>query len=339
MYTRCLIAVASAALLLQVTQATANIRPPHRLENGPSSSLRAPAEGLTVQSETLRFDFAETMASVTAEYTVHSEQAGTHVFDFVLPAQLGRDGQGMRLMSATEFAISAAVNRNPAEVQPVQLLSEQDGFDQELDTFIKAYYQDEEIRMLMLFDQKLGRRVEAPEASWQQSMPGRVQHLVAEAAARMVVARFSGTLQAGENILRVAYQQPLERMEYDYGYFRDGRYVGAASYELSPLKGWQLAEDFQLEVELTAHTSGWFRKLRGRATAIALCRSDGEEVPGTRQSEDGRQSLTAVFGRDFPARLKACFGDADIIRHGRHYAMPNGREAADALAAFLMRER
>ena len=162
--------------------------------------------------------------------------------------------------------------------------------------------------------------------------------MVKEAAGRMYVVQFSASLQSENNTVRVTYQQPLSLREYDWGRFRNGRFLQSLDYELSPLKGWKLADDFQIRVELTAPTSGLLRKLRGRSKTLALYGSDGKKLHGTLRREGGRQSLGLVLGRDFPGRVKACFGDEDIIARAFRTSS-HEREAADLLAAFLMRSR
>jgi len=95
-------------------------------------------------------------------------------------------------------------------------------------------------------------------------------------------------------------------------------------------------------VELTASTSGLFRKLRGRSKTLALYGSDGKKLEGTLRDEGGHQSLGLVLGRDFPARLEACVGDKDIIpKHGRPRSISRlqSRGKEDFLALFLMRSR
>ena len=329
------------ALFLLVPQGRANMRPPKQVINGPSSIILASADGLVVQGESLQFDFEDKTAAVTAEYKIHCEHPGEFVFEFMLPAQLGLKDDSTRMMRPEEVQIKGEANRKPIKIKLIQLLNQQEGFDRELDTFIKEYYRDEEIRKVMLFDEKLGRRVWSPEASWRHSLPGQVQRMVTEAAGRMYVAQFSAVLQSGDNTVRVIYRQPLSLREYDWGRFRNGRFLQSLDYELSPLKGWKIADDFQIRVELTAPTSGLFRKLRGRSKTLALYGSDGKKLVGTLQREGGRQSLGLVVGRDFPASLVACVGDKDIMpRQGsiRHVPLPS-RGKEDFLALFLMRKR
>ena len=331
------------AIFLLVTQAQANMRGPHWVENGPSSSLLIPAEGLTVLEESLRFDFEEETATVSAEYKIHCEQPGEHVFEFILPAQLGLKDHRTRVMRPAELQIKAEANRKPIKIHAVQLLNQQEGFDRELHAFIKEYYRDVEIRKVMPFNQKLGRKVEDPEASWRGSLPGQVERMVKEAAGRMYVTQFSASLQSENNTVRVTYQQPLSLREYDWGGFwnRNGRFLQSIAYELSPLKGWKLADDFQIRVELTASTSGLWKKLRGRSKTLVLYGSDGKKFEGTLRRESGRQTLGLVLGRDFPARLEARVGDKDIIsKHGRPRISPfQSRGKEDFLALFLMRRR
>ena len=336
-----LVAVAVATFFLLPPQGQANMRGPHRVENGPSSSLLVPAEGLTVLEESLRFDFEEATATVAAEYKIHCQQPGEHVFEFILPAQRGREDHSTRVMRPAELQIKAEANRKPIKIHAVQLLNQQEGFDRELHAFIKEYYRDVEIRKIMPFDEKLGRKVWSPEASWRESLPGQVERMVKEAAGRMYVVQFSASLQSENNTVRVTYQQPLSLREYDWGRFRNGRFLQSLDYELSPLKGWKLADDFQIRVELTAPTSGLLRKLRGRSKTLALYGSDGKKLHGTLRREGGRQSLGLVLGRDFPARLETCVGDKDIIsKHGsmRHEPL-QARGKEDFLALFLMRSR
>ena len=85
-------------------------------------------------------------------------------------------------MHPAELQIKAEANRKPIKIHAVQLLNQQEGFDRELHAFVKEYYRDVEIRKVMPFNQKLGRKVEDPEASWRDSLPGQVEHMVKEAA-------------------------------------------------------------------------------------------------------------------------------------------------------------
>jgi hypothetical protein len=329
------------AIFLLVTQGQANMRPPYEVINGPSSIILTSAQGLVVQGESLRFDFEEKTATVTAEYQIHCEHPGEFVFEFMLPAQLGLKDHSTRMMRPVDLQIKGEANRKPIKIKLIQLLNQKEGFDGELDAFIKEYYRDEEIPRIMLFDEKLGRRVWSPGKSWRHSLPGQVERMVKEAAGRMYVVEFSASLQSENNTVRVTYQQPLSLREYDWGRFRNGRFLQSLDYELSPLKGWKLADDFQIRVELTAPTSGLFRKLRGRSKTLALYGSDGKKFLGTLRREGGRQSLGLVLGRDFPARFEACVGDKDIIpKHGsmRHEPLQS-RGKEDFLALFLMRSR
>ena len=328
-------------LFLLVNQVQANMRPPKQVINGPSSIILTSAEGLVVQGESLRFDFEEKTATVTAKYKIHCEEPGEFVFEFMLPGQLGLKDQSTRMMHPAELQIKGEANRKPIEINLIQLLNQQEGFNGELDAFIKEYYRDEEIPKIMPFDEKLGRKVWSPEESWRHSLPGQVEHMVKEAAGRIYVVQFSVNLQSENNTVRVTYQQPLSLIEYDWGRFRNGRFLQSLGYELSPLKGWKLADDFQIRVELTAPKSGLFRKLRGRSKTLALYGSDGQKFLGALRREGGRQSLGLVLGRDFPAHLEACVGDKDIIpKHGRmRHESLQSRGKEDFLAQFLMRSR
>ena len=108
------------AIFLLVTQARGNMRGPHRVENGPSPSLLVPAEGLTVLEESLWFDFEEATATVTAEYKIHCEQTGEHVFEFILPAQLGLKDHRTRVMCPAELQIKAEAKRGRADACKIQ---------------------------------------------------------------------------------------------------------------------------------------------------------------------------------------------------------------------------
>lgn len=316
----CLISVTSVALFLQVTHTHANMRPPITVHNGPSSSLRAPAEGLVVQEEFLRFDFVESIATVTAEYKIHCKQPGERLFEFVLPAQLGLENLKNRLMRPAELEITAEVNRIPVEVDPVQPINTQQDFEQELADFIQS-------RIKGMADR---------DANYTSNV---IQRVMAELADRMYVAQFTGDLRPGENILRVTYQQPLAREEFGHSKLRNGRFADTLVYELSPLQGWPLADDFQIRMELTTSKSGWWSTFRGRSNKLMLCGPEGKKLESTVQHENGRQLLKAVFNHDFPARVKAYYGNADIV--ARAFNHPKSRyehETTDFIAAFLARD-
>ena len=70
-----------------------------------------------------------------------------------------------------------------------------------------------------------------------------------------------------------------------------------------------------------------------------LCGPEGKKLESTVQYENGRQLLKAVFNHDFPARVKAYYGNADIVARAFNY--PKSRyehETTDFIAAFLARD-
>lgn len=141
------------------------------------------------------------------------------------------------------------------------------------------------------------------------------------------LVRFNGSLQTGTNEIRVRYSQPLGRHELDYGYFKTSRWASMVAYELWPLREWQRAPDFSLQIEVTAEDdSSVLRRLfRGDRYELALVAQDrddaqmgspfgfrggeiraGMRIPGgTVSEEDGALTLRHAFAASFPARVIA----------------------------------
>lgn len=126
-------------------------------------------------------------------------------------------------------------------------------------------------------------------------------------------ATFSGLLTAGENVITVKYRQPLTLMERDYGYFTDGRFVALFSYQLKPLKEWQLADDFTLHVNFSGlrkrpdRDGGW-SLLRTRTVD---CMQSGQVI----ENDSDHLNLSLTFGHVFPDTLVCRMGDRDLLEN------------------------
>lgn len=124
-------------------------------------------------------------------------------------------------------------------------------------------------------------------------------------------AVFRGKVSIGTNIITIKYQQPLMIREYDYGYFSSGRSVESFTYQLGPLKQWQLDKDFSLEINLSSlrkrpeRDGGWsLRKSRS-----IDCKLAGQVV----ENDSDNLNLTVKLGKKFPDNLICKIGDSDLL--------------------------
>lgn len=124
-------------------------------------------------------------------------------------------------------------------------------------------------------------------------------------------AVFRGKVSIGTNIITIKYQQPLMIREYDYGYFSSGRSVESFTYQLGPLKQWQLDKDFSLEINLSSlrkrpeRDGGWsLRKSRP-----IDCKLAGQVV----ENDSDNLNLTVKLGKKFPDNLICKIGDSDLL--------------------------
>lgn len=120
-------------------------------------------------------------------------------------------------------------------------------------------------------------------------------------------AKFRAALRAGEQTIEVRYKQRGDGVEHDYGYFSEGSFVYQLRYELWPLKEWQLAPGFTLElqVELTRERQpSLWKRWFGRVDTIA-CHSEryvriGPRAPRNERVVQWRVTLPAA---QLPDRL------------------------------------
>lgn len=94
-------------------------------------------------------------------------------------------------------------------------------------------------------------------------------------------SRFQLSLSQGRNVIAVTYRQPVSAHEWNLGYFRHSKWHSDIHYELWPLKEWQLAPNFRLNINVQiADDSGWLPRLFGRSRwQVSAC----ESSPGQRE--------------------------------------------------------
>lgn len=124
-------------------------------------------------------------------------------------------------------------------------------------------------------------------------------------------AAFTGKVNAGENTIVIQYSQPMTILERAYGYFTDSRSIEQFTYQLGPLKEWQLADSFSLEVMFAS-----LRKRPDRDGGWSLFRSRDVDCmqPGQiKEKDDEYLILTFTFGKDFPDTLVCQAGDSGLL--------------------------
>ena len=105
--------------------------------------------------------------------------------------------------------------------------------------------------------------------------------------------------------------------ETHYGYFTRSRFASGFGYELWPLKEWNLAEDFTLNVDVrTADYSSFRRTLFGSRNALRLygtSKNDNDQVMPCAGVEYSQEDLflraRVKWRRDFPDVLRVSYGE------------------------------
>ncbi|MCC6749975.1 MAG: hypothetical protein IT371_20080 [Deltaproteobacteria bacterium] len=139
---------------------------------------------------------------------------------------------------------------------------------------------------------------------------------------KLVRAAFEATLPAGTSRLELSYAQGLSAEERGHGYFSKGRFLHRLEQHLWPLKGWTLAPDFDLAVEVRLPRSrpGWWKRTFGKVRTFRCVRGDGQYKPESplgaqAPSQQGEELVFAIrLGRAIPDRLTCSFGDDDLLR-------------------------
>lgn len=122
-------------------------------------------------------------------------------------------------------------------------------------------------------------------------------------------AIFKGALKAGNNTIHVRYTQPLSIFESDYGYFQSSRYVERFLYILSPLREWDLAADFKMNIEVST-----LKKRPQRNGGLFKKRSMYCDLPNVKETvKDGKIIHQYTIGKDFPDQLICIMGDKDLL--------------------------
>lgn len=124
-------------------------------------------------------------------------------------------------------------------------------------------------------------------------------------------ASFVAAMQKGINEITVYYTQPLSILEVRYGYFVSSRFVETFTYILAPLKSWQLADDFKLDVEVLT----LIKRPERDPWSLFKRRSINCHLPNpkiTRQS--GWIIYRTQMAKSFPDNLVCTLGDKDLLK-------------------------
>ncbi len=129
-------------------------------------------------------------------------------------------------------------------------------------------------------------------------------------SAKAYKAVFTGRLNAGDNFIQINYEQKLGLFESDYGYFTHSRFTEKFTYALGPLKEWQLAPDFSLDITLSTpkqrpDRDGWslFKK-----------RSISCQLDNSQQIKKGDKIIYySRLDKKFPDELVCYMGDTDLL--------------------------
>ena len=113
-------------------------------------------------------------------------------------------------------------------------------------------------------------------------------------------------IPSGESVIGIRYQQLAGLDEEGVGYFSSSWFRRDFLYELAPLKEWQLAKDFMLNLQLTIPDQpiGFFRSMLLMAPVV-LCTGDEKNIePKKSQTKDDLVTISYLWGINFPTRLR-----------------------------------
>ncbi|MCC5835915.1 MAG: hypothetical protein JJU20_14405 [Opitutales bacterium] len=138
-------------------------------------------------------------------------------------------------------------------------------------------------------------------------------------------AFFTLAVEPGEQLIELQYKQPTSYMEVDYGYFRSSKFVHSVDYLIGPIKEWELAEDFEMRVQVhieDAITGTWAR-MRSRDDRIWMVEEDRNALDPTEVVRE-RNSLASSW----------TFGAADLPDTVRVYVGPASKEGTETFQNY-----
>lgn len=123
---------------------------------------------------------------------------------------------------------------------------------------------------------------------------------------------FQATLPKGKFEIEIRYRQTLGQMEDHVSYRSAGKIAKSFAYALWPLKEWQLASDFSLNVNFSAPNSGFFRRLFGsprELSCLGTPRETGPTAPsklleGKLETRNSQRKWSIRFEKEFPDQLR-----------------------------------
>ncbi len=127
-------------------------------------------------------------------------------------------------------------------------------------------------------------------------------------------AFFTLTVEPGEQIIELHYEQPASYIEVDYGYFRSSKFIHSVDYLIGPIKEWELASDFKVHVQVhieDAITGAWAR-VRGRDDRIWMVNEDYSSLePSEVLRKRNTLSASWTFGSaELPDKIRVHVGPA-----------------------------
>lgn len=142
-------------------------------------------------------------------------------------------------------------------------------------------------------------------------------HDVPSEGVEVARARFTAALPAGRSTLVMSYPQPLGSIEVGHSYFGDGELVAEAHYHLWPLKAWDLAPDFSLDLAVSwpREEPGLWDRMWGDYASIGCLGLEASTATAVqRRQVDGRLVYnTRLREATMPDLLTCRFGSAGTV--------------------------
>lgn len=128
-------------------------------------------------------------------------------------------------------------------------------------------------------------------------------------------ATFVAPLAAGENMVTVAYRQPLGRRERGHSYLSKGRFTEFFRYELWPLSEWRHAPGFHLSGTVSIHRPppSWWKRTFSQPRSLACGKESYDHTLRELQQRGDDLYLTFRMTDPLPKRLWCTIGDEDLV--------------------------
>lgn len=255
-------AIVAFALFVPPGSSEANVRLPVRYELPPSSALFSPSRDLTVLHEDLQFDCDSTGCQVSATYHIRSNRQAVLRMSFISPS------------SRVETVTVNALHTQPGGVLVAKYMDFSGNYAAAKENVKRHSVNKDNDQLVELFGKPTkmaNTRAEECSAPPGLSQPKGWEHYVAclsmgnepVSGEIMFGAKqqwelfqfdFDAAMLPGENAVHVRYHQPYSFAEPYVAYFSSPLPIRYVSYELWPLKEWNVDPGFKIDISVKSHS-------------------------------------------------------------------------------------